>query len=254
MPRKIKSSDTFTTVSGKTMSRKQLQNLVSKANYKVEHAKEHLTEKEYKELRKRYGAQSRALGSGDGKLSIKDVTDPRKLRAIEAAARHTLASHYVQKSKYKKIEKKRYETFKRQGYVSNEEQYKVLQELFKSQAWAEMRESGFVSSDQLLRSLQDDVLAEGAKTDAVVSAMAAIITGFARLNEGKGLQDITPTMKKGTWEDFEKTALEGEIGTWYTDEEHNDYFVPNIDPDDWANADEEERAQIIVETLAELMR
>ena len=117
-----------------------------------------------------------------------------------------------------------------------------------------MRESGFVSSDQLLRSLQDDILAEGAKTDAVVSAMAAIITGFARLSEGKGLQDITPAMKSGTWEDFEKSSFETETGTWYTDEEHNDYFIPSISPDDWANADEEERAQIIIEALAELMR
>lgn len=254
MARQKKSSDTFTTISGKTMSRKQLQNLVSKANYKVEHSKEYLTEKEYKQVKSHYAAQSKGLGMTEGKLSIKDVTDKRKLKAIEAAARHTLQSHYVQKSKYKQIEKKRLESFKRKGYVTNEDQYKVLQELFRSKAWAELRESGYASSDQLLQSLQDDVLAEGAQTDFAIEGLQAVINGFALLNAGKGLQDLNPVIKTGTWEDFENTALKVETGTWYNDEEDNVYFIPNIDPEAWENADEEDRAQKIVDALVDLLR
>lgn len=249
-----KSSDTFTTISGKTMSRKQLQNLVSKANYKIEHSKEHLTEKEYKQLKKHYAAQSKGLGMTEGKLSIKDVTDKRKLRAIEAAARHTLQSHYVQKSKYKQIEKKRLAEFQRKGYVTNEDQYKVLQELFRSKAWAELRESGYASSDQLLQSLQDDVLSEGAQTDQAIEGMQAVINGFALLNAGKDLEDLNPVIKEGTWEDFEDTALEVGSGTWYNDEEDNVYFIPKVEPGAWDNADEEERAEIMVEALVDYMR
>lgn len=249
-----KSSDTFTTISGKTMSRKQLQNLVSKANYKIEHSKEHLTEKEYKQVKEHYAAQAKGLGMTEGKLSIKDVTDKRKLRAIEAAARHTLQSHYVQKSKYKQIEKKRLAEFQRKGYVTNEDQYKLLQELFRSKAWAELRESGYASSDQMLQSLQDDVLAEGAQTDQAIEGLQAVINGFALLNAGKGLEDLNPAMEKGTWEDFESTALETSSGTWYDDEEENVYFIPNVDPGAWANADEEERSEIMVEALADYMR
>ena len=190
----------------------------------------------------------------EGKLSIKDVTDKRKLRAIEAAARHTLQSHYVQKSKYKQIEKKRLAEFQRKGYVTNEDQYKVLQELFRSKAWAELREAGYASSDQLLQSLQDDVLAEGAQTDIAIEGLQAVLNGFAMLNAGKGLQDLNPVIKSGTWEDFEKTALEVETGTWYDDEEGHVYFIPKVDPDAWANADEEERAEIMVNALVDYMR
>lgn len=250
MPRKPKAADdTFTTVSGKTMTRKQLQNLVSKANYKVEHA-DHLTVKEQKELKKRHSAQSKALGLTEGKLSIKGITDKRKLRAIEAAARHTLASTYVQKKKYKKYEERRYKAFEKAGFVTSQEEYEVLKDIFHSDAWAELTD--IASPYQLLQSLQDMIFAEGKKTDPMAASLSAILQGFARLSRGEDIRE--KNIKSGTWEDIEQDGYQAKSGTWYTDDEHNDYFVPNISAADWEEADAEERAQIIIEALAEILR
>ena len=249
MARKNKSSaDTFTTISGKTMSRKQLQNLVSKANYKVEHAK-HLSDKEHADLKKRYSAEAKSLGSSGGKLSIKGVTDKRKLRAIEAAARKTLGSAYVQKTKYKELEEKRYQHFLKTGFVKDRDEYELIKDITRTDEWAEMTSTA--SPYEFFQALQDEVLAEGQKDDRIIQAFRDVIAGFKRLENN---EEVSPVINTGTWEDFESTAMTLEYGSWYTDEESNNYFVPNITPEEWEEADMEERAHFITTALAEILR
>lgn len=247
MPRKYRSSDTFTTADGRTMTRKQLQNLVSKANYKVEHARSHLSPKEYKQLRKNYAARVAALGiyvEGQEKLSIKGVVSEKKLRAIEATARGALGSAYVQKKKYKQIDTKRFEEFKRKKYIENEDQYKLLKDLFTSKAWNKARDKGVIDSKQLLQQIQDEIMARSATANTgSMNKLAEIIAAYTDLEyPTEKSSSKKRKIKKGTWEDVEKKKKDA------------DAFVPSVTREEWADMDEEERATQIIDDLLDAMR
>lgn len=176
-----KLSDTFTTSSGKTMTRRQLSNLVSRANYRVSQSRKYLSSKEYNRYKDQYEAGVQATGaypSGQGILTLKGITDPRKLRAIEKQARQALQSHFASKKKYQATEKKRYETFEAKGLVKNKEEFDLLMDLFRSQAWQKATENEIISSEQILRSLQDEIFQEGAADSETISALQDIISKY----------------------------------------------------------------------------
>lgn len=176
-----KLSDTFTTSSGQTMTRRQLSNLVSRANYRVSQSRKYLSSKEYNRYKDQYEAGVQATGaypSGQGILTLKGITDPRKLRAIEKQARQALQSHFASKKKYQATEKKRYETFKDRGLVKNKEEFDLLMDLFRSRAWQKATENEIISSDQILRMLQDEIFQEGAADSETISALQDIISKY----------------------------------------------------------------------------
>lgn len=183
-----KLSDTFTTSSGKTMTRRQLSNLVARANYRVSQSRKYLSSKEYQNYKDQHEAGVQATGAypeGQGVLTLKGITDPRKLRAIEKQARRVLQSHYASKKKYQATQKKRYETFKEKGLVKNEEEFDLLMDLFRSRAWQKATENEIISSEQLLRMLQDEIFMpndeifpEGAAHSETISALQEIIKKY----------------------------------------------------------------------------
>lgn len=176
-----KLSDTFTTSSGKTMTRRQLSNLVSRANYKVSQSRKYLSSKEYQRYKDQYEAGVQSTGAyqpGQGILTLKGITDPRKLRAIEKQARRALQSHYASKKKYETTEKKRYETFKEKGLVKNKEEFDLLIQLFRSRAWQKAVGNEVISSDQILRMLQDEIFQEGAVDSETIAALQSILEKY----------------------------------------------------------------------------
>lgn len=176
-----KLSDTFTTSSGKTMTRRQLSNLVSRANYRVSQSRKYLCSKEYNRYKDQYEAGVQATGaypSGQGILTLKGITDPRKLRAIEKQARNALQSHFASKKKYQATEKKRYDTFKDRGLVKNKKEFDLLMDLFRSRAWQKAVENEIISSDQILRMLQDEIFQEGSADSETISALQEILEKY----------------------------------------------------------------------------
>lgn len=181
-----KLSDTFTTSDGRTMTRRQLSNLISRANYKVQQSRKYLSSKEYQRFKGYYEAGVQATGAypeGQGKLTLAGITDPRKLRAIEKQARRTLQSHFVSKKKYQDAEKKRFETFKNRGLIKNKNEYDLLMKLFGSEAWQKATENDIIPSDQLLQLFQDEILAEGEGSPEVVEALNEIIAKYVLQQE-----------------------------------------------------------------------
>lgn len=176
-----KLSDTFTTSSGKTMTRRQLSNLVSRANYKVSQSRKYLSSKEYQKYKVQHEAGVQATGAypeGQGVLTLKGITDPRKLRAIEKQARRVLQSHYASKKKYQATQKKRYETFRDRGLVKNKKEFDLLMDLFRSRAWQKATENEIISSDQILRMLQDEIFQEGAADSETITELQEILEKY----------------------------------------------------------------------------
>lgn len=176
-----KLTDTFRTSDGRTMTRRQLSNLISRANYKVQQSRKYLSSKEYQRFKGYYEAGVQATGAypeGQGKLTLAGITDPRKLRAIEKQARRALQSHFVSKKKYQDTEKKRFETFKGRGLIKNKDEYDLLMKLFGSEAWQKAVENDIIPSDQLLQLFQDEILAEGEGSPEVVEALNDIIAKY----------------------------------------------------------------------------
>jgi len=181
-----KLTDTFRTSDGRTMTRRQLSNLISRANYKVQQSRKYLSSKEYQRFKNYYEAGVQATGAypeGQGKLTLAGITDPRKLRAIEKQARRALQSHFVSKKKYQETEKKRFETFKNRGLIKNKNEYDLLMKLFASEAWQKATENDIIPSDQLLQLFQDEILAEGQGSPEVVEALNDIIAKYVLQQE-----------------------------------------------------------------------
>lgn len=176
-----KLSDTFTTSSGKTMTRRQLSNLISRANYRVSQSRKYLSSKEYQRYKDQYESGVQATGAyqpGQGILTLKGITDPRKLRAIEKQARNALQSHFASKKKYQATQKKRYETFRDRGLVINKKEFDLLMDLFCSRAWQKATENEIISSDQILRMVQDEIFQEGAADSETISALQEILEKY----------------------------------------------------------------------------
>lgn len=226
--------DTFTTASGQTMTRRQLQNLVSKANYKIEHAKEYMSRSMHREVKKMYKTKIAATGTqakGAGKLSLKGITDAKQLRKIEAAAREALASHYTSKKRYHEIEDKRYETFKKKGLVTTQKEYDLLITLFRSEAWKKAKNNKLIRSDQLLQMLQDEVFAQGQDTPQTIELLQEVLRDFAAADSrydweapsGPAVYK-TPTYKKSlkrlepsTWDDLTEQEYDAAVGPGFSD-------------------------------------
>ena len=183
-----KLSDTFTTSSGKTMTRRQLSNLVSRANYSVSQSRKYLSSKEYVRFRDLYETKVQSTGAyqpGQGILTLKGITDPRKLRAIEKQARSTLQTHFATKRKYQLTIQKRFEKFMEKELVKNWDEFELLMDLFDSQAWQKATENEIISSEQLLRSLQDEIFYEGSANSETISALQAILEKYVGLLPSK---------------------------------------------------------------------
>lgn len=170
------------------MTRRQLSNLVSRANYRVSQSRSYLSSKEYVRFRDLYETKVQSTGAyqpGQGMLTLKGITDPRKLRAIEKQARSILQTHFASKRKYQLTIQKRFEKFIEKGLVKNWDEFELLMDLFDSQAWQKATENEIISSEQLLRSLQDEIFYEGAANSETISALQAVLEKYVGLLPSK---------------------------------------------------------------------
>lgn len=102
--RSQKSTDTFTTFSGKTMNRRQLSQKIYRANRAIKKSIKYLTGKEYKVMKEQYeNLAELSMGKGNYYLSIKNVHDVKKLKRIEQAATRLLSYTYLNENKYNKM-------------------------------------------------------------------------------------------------------------------------------------------------------
>lgn len=246
--------DTFTTASGQTMTRRQLQNLVSKANYKIEHAKEYMSSSMHREVKKMYKTKIAATGTqakGADKLSLKGITDAKQLRKIEAAAREALASHYTSKKRYHEIEDKRYETFKKKGLVTTQKEYDLLIKLFSSEAWKRARANKDFIYEQFLQMLQDEVFAQGQATPQTIELLQEVLTDFAAADSRDDWEAPSGSAVYKT-PTYKKSLKRLEPSTWdeLTEQELDDVESPGFSDFD----DDEELAEAMIEALQDKLR
>ena len=246
--------DTFTTASGQTMTRRQLQNLVSKANYKIEHAKEYMSRSMHREVKKMYKTKIAATGTqakGAGKLSLKGITDAKQLRKIEAAAREALASHYTSKKRYHEIEDKRFETFKKKGLVTTQKEYDLLIKLFSSEAWKRARANKDFIYEQFLQMLQDEVFAQGQATPQTIELLQEVLTDFSAADSREDWEAPSGSAVYKT-PTYKKSLKRLEPSTWdeLTEQELDDVESPGFSDFD----DDEELAEAMIEALQDKLR
>lgn len=177
-----KLTDTFVTVTGEKMTRRQLSNMVSQLNYRMKKAREYVSAKEYTMLKERFEQDIAALGlyeEGTGLLSLKGITDPKQLRAIESMTRRIRGSHFLTKKRYQEIEKKRRETFKERGLAKDDQEYDMLMKFFDSSAWDTLKNSTFVDKYDIMQILRDDVFSMGDVDDSVFEDINNLVAEYA---------------------------------------------------------------------------
>lgn len=248
-----KLTDTFRTSDGRTMTRRQLSNLISRANYKVQQSRKYLSSKEYQRFKNYYEAGVQATGAypeGQGKLTLAGITDPRKLRAIEKQARRALQSHFVSKKKYQETIEKRYAKYIEKDIVQNREQFDFLMDLMSSDAYQKAIDNNLFSYRQMIQSLTEDVLAEGAViNDDVRELLQEVIE---RYTEAKKVIDSGDD------------TIEGPAIEWYDTNEPPDFTAPEMQEPklkkekvyypDIKNMDDEEIAIAVVDELVNIIR
>lgn len=177
-----KLTDTFVTVTGEKMTRRQLSNMVSQLNYRMKKTREYVSAKEYTMLKDRFEQNIATLGiyeEGTGLLYLKGITDPKQLRAIESMTRRVLGSHYLTKKRYQEIDKKRRETFKEKGLAKDDREYDMLMKFFDSSAWDTLKNSTFVDKYDIMQIFRDDVISMGYVDDSVFEDINDLVTDYA---------------------------------------------------------------------------
>ena len=174
----------YTTASGETVTVRELQSMMKRANRRLKAAKEYTTEKEYEALVRKYEtsiAATAAFESGTTRYSTKAMKKmtPGKLRAADTAVRTALASSYMSKRTYNKIPEKRYQKYLERGYVKNREQFDMLIGLFSSEAWQVLHDSGLMGSDQLIQIMKDMVFSQGTASQRVADDISNLLDTYA---------------------------------------------------------------------------
>lgn len=202
--------DTFRNSQGKSMTRRQLSNLVSKVNYKLKQAESYLSPAEFAKFQKavRRGiAATGAYAKDTQYYTLKGITDPTKLRHIEIQARKALASHYMSHRRYVTTEEKRYQTFK-DDYGFTRSEYSLLMKLFASDEWQKLRGQGVMDSDQILKLLRKNVFARGQRSDTVINALKDVMHNYDEAINGTTKVVLRKSKATDFWLD---TGWAGEI-------------------------------------------
>ena len=248
-----KLSDTFTTSDGRTMTRRQLSNLISRANYRVQQSRKHLSSKEYNRFKRYYEAGVQSTGAypaGQGILTLKGITDPRKLRAIEKQARYALQSHFISRKKYQATIEKRYSKYLEKKIVQNREQFDFLQDLMSSDAYQKAIDNNVFSYRQLIQTLTEDVLTESAViNDDLREQLQAVIERYTAAKKAIDSGDID--------------TVEGAEIEWYDINTPPDFTAPEMQkPElkkkkvyypDIKDMDDEEIAMTVVDELVNIV-
>lgn len=187
-----KLTDVFTTLSGETMTRRQLSNLVSRANYRAQQSIKYLTPGEYENVRENYAKTVMSTGlfeKGSERFTLKGITDPKELRKIEAAARKALKSRYLTPAKYKKIENARKAAWAEEGITGKD--YEMLQEIFKSQEWHRLQKTGYNDSNQVIAYIKDDLLSKHKLNNRNLGVFKDILDQYDSQLQGGEVKPIT---------------------------------------------------------------
>lgn len=187
-----KLTDVFTTLSGETMTRRQLSNLVSRANYRAQQSIKYLTPDEYEYARENFGKAVMSTGAfpkGSERFTLKGLTDPRQLRKIEAAARKALGSKLLSPTKYQKIEAMRKETWAEAGIKGRS--YNILKKIFKSQEWHRLQKTGYNDSNQVIAYIKDDLLSKHKLNNRNLGVFKDILDQYASQLQGGEVKPIT---------------------------------------------------------------
>lgn len=193
-----KLTDVFTTLSGETMTRRQLSNLVSRANYRAQQSIKYLTPGEYENVRENYAKTVMSTGlfdKGSERFTLKGISDPKELRKIEAAARKALKSKYLTPAKYKKIENARKAAWAEEGIIGKD--YEMLQKIFKSQEWHRLQKSGYNDSDQIIAYIKDELLSQHKLNNRNFKTFKAILREYANQLQGGEASPIELPQTRG---------------------------------------------------------
>ena len=186
-----KLTDTFTTISGQTMTRRQLSNLVSRANYRAQQSIKYLTPGEYQNVKENFERGIASTGlypAGQGRYTLAGITDPKELRKIEAAARKALESRYLTPARYKQIEDRRAAALAEKGIEGKD--YQLLKKIFKSQEWHRLQKSGYSDSDQIIQMLKDELLSTNKLNNQNFGMFKKILGEYGRQLEGAAPKPI----------------------------------------------------------------
>lgn len=192
--RSQKSTDTFTTFSGKTMNRRQLSRKIYQANNAIKKSRSYLTSREYKMMKEQYeNLVEEAIGKDNTYLTIKGIHDVRKLKRIEQAATRLLSYTHLNKSKYNKMVAKQKaslqaslsqeETIKENGKIKTirknrltDRQMDNLRDIiFSSNEWHHLVENELFDSHQAIEMfLERNFLNQEFQADLVVMALSTV--------------------------------------------------------------------------------
>ena len=175
----------YQTVTGETRTVRDLQERMKKANRKLMKSQSYLSSKVFKNVQDRFEMSLAVTGAFKDNtkrysVSALKYTTPSKLRMVDASVTKAIDSAYLTKTKYEAIDKKRYQKYLDEGYITNREEYDLMIELFSSEAWREMQELGIMTSDQLITMFQDEVFTRGGTGEM---AKANIREVFAKYQE-----------------------------------------------------------------------
>ena len=180
-----KLTDTFTTISGQTMTRRQLSNLVSRANYRAQQSIKYLTPGEYQNVKENFERGIASTGlypAGQGRYTLAGITDPKELRKIEAAARKALESRYLTPARYKQIEDRRAAAWAEHGIEGKD--YQMLKKIFKSKEWHRLQKSGYSDSGQIIQMIKDELLSTSKLNSQNFGRFKKILGEYGRQLEG----------------------------------------------------------------------
>lgn len=238
-PPVTKLGDTFTTLSGETMTRRQLSNLLARANRTIKKKiAEAPTERKAKRIGKLFKEGIASTGvyePGADRYTLKGITDPRQLKRLEASARKALGSTLVNTRSLKESERKRMASLSdpkhkiiRELGKGGEEDYEVLKELWESEEWETIRSSGWYDSGDLLRE---------------VLAVRGIASGLADVERAKAIRSVIKlygdAVRESKLEPDSKKPLEP---------------VKLYDPDDFDDPSEAEKAKRYQEEIDKINR
>lgn len=184
LKKKIDLLDTeYQTVTGETRTVRDLQERMKKANRKLMKSQSYLSSKVYKNVQDRFEMSLAVTGAFKDNtkrysVSALKYTTPSKLRMVDASVTKAIDSAYLTKTKYEDIDKKRYQKYLEEGYISNREEYDLMIELFSSEAWREMQELGIMTSDQLITMFQDEVFTRGGTGDMAKANIREVFTKY----------------------------------------------------------------------------
>lgn len=183
-PPVTKLGDTFTTLSGETMTRRQLSNLLARANRTIKKKIAEAPAKKAKHIKKVFEGGIAATGvyePGADRYTLKGITDPGQLKRLEASARKALGSTLVSVRAAKAADEKRREKFEDLNVIRSGEggkkDWETLKAIFETDTWKALRYSGWDPSDDILMNILAEANAAGmTNTPEQIEALQSVIS------------------------------------------------------------------------------